>query len=244
MNEQFFKQFLLQREMYFSSCLVNEFGTFYFSKVNDPIWNFFVPNTDKFIDNISSIKSVFKKENKPCCIVLNKNSKIDLQKLHSFKPIYNETWYKFSGKEKFKTNLRASFKRNINEIKSVLFSTYANANHGFQPWGNLDKEYFDIINKKITGPNVTNFALMSKTEIMAVCSLYREYKTYCIFNLAIAPKYQECADSLEILKHVVNHFIEQDGENLYIQLPEKSNLNDYVKKLQFKDFLNVVYYKE
>ena len=242
MKTQFFDQFLFQREMYFSSCLVHNWGNFYYSKINDPIWNFFVPNSNEFYNHLNEIEQVFKDENKHCCIItpkddLNNNTKLP----EKYQSIYQETWYTFKGKHKFDTKLKCSTKSNIDNVKSILFATYSTKNKGYQPWGNLDKNYFDIINDKLKNENIINFSLKKSNNIIAVCSLYKEFNSYQIFNFAIAPQFQNDKDVIEIFKHIINYYLSQAGNSLSIQLPVGHILGKELENLNFVEIFKVDY---
>lgn len=241
MNNKFFNQFLLQREMYFSSCYINKLGNFYFSQLEDPIWNFFVPSNNDFINRIDDIENVFTEEGKLPCIVVESNK---ISTIPSYIPFYYETWYKHQGLKQYETKYSCSINDNIEEVKSVMFATFSSNNKGIQPWGDLNEKYFEIINDKLHNNNIINFSLYIDNEIASVCSVYKELDYYNIFNLAIAPKYQNDTRSLEIFKHVANYFLKHNGNELYIQLEKDSKITELIKEMDYIESLNVTYFKK
>lgn len=254
-DKLFINHFCIQRGMYFNTCKILYYGSFYFSDfIRDNNWNYFVPkNNDAYNLKKDDIIRVFKNiDREPCFLIpsfLENKNLIEKSLMNdNYIPIFSEDWLIYNNQKlnlelKDITYIEVKNEEDFELFKYTFKLVYNSGTSSIQPYGDLEEGYLTSLNYSFRNKEIfKHFIAFDKGLPIAICSLCMGNGIGAIYNLAFIKEYRDNKQAMAVINLAINSFINNNGKELFIQMASNTQMVEWLLKNNFnKEFTAVAY---
>lgn len=246
MNKLIDWHFCVQKGMYFDELKITKDCSYFLSKtIKDSYWNYALFNDNVELDKllIKNIESVFYAEDRvPCFYIVDEDTKL-VEKLsaHGYDLLFEESFMVFQHKGVWDKNRDDLYVKRVNgdkeiiDFMNVFVSSYGGEKTPEQPYGELDKTYYDaLLNSFSNAEKFYHYICYMGSQAVSIATLCFDNMKGGIYNVGTVPCFRGKGFGSAVTNACIHQWKQMNGDVLFLQTELGSSVEKWYYKMGFK----------